>query len=120
MAPLPRPSVSSYNRGRPTSSGSVPSTRVVVDRSLISQLSRLACPDSLGPRLPLGSARYVYVRGRRGGRGGERAGSIVRLCKGKESVCMEAEEVGHGEGGGEEGGRRGGGRERAGSIVRLC
>ena len=71
MVPLPRPSVSSYNQERPTSSGSVPSTRVAVDRSLISQLSRRVCPGSLGPHLPLGSARYVYVRGRRGR---ERAG----------------------------------------------
>ena len=64
MVPLLRPSVSSYNRERPTSSGSVPSTRVAVDHSLISQLSRLVCLGSLGPHLPLGSARYVYVRGR--------------------------------------------------------
>lgn len=77
MVPLLRPSEWSYNRERPTSSGSVPSTRVAVDRSLISQLSRRVCPGSLGPHLPLGSARYVYVRGRRGGEGRERAGNIV-------------------------------------------
>ena len=65
MVPLLRPSEWSYNQERPTSSGSVPSTRVAVDRSLISQLSRRVCPGSLGPHPPLGSARYVYVRGKR-------------------------------------------------------
>lgn len=81
MVPLPRPSVLSYNQERPTSSGSVPSTRVAVDRSLISQLSRRVCPGSLGPHPPLGSARYVYVRGKRvcvwGEGGKEQACSIV-------------------------------------------
>ena len=74
MVPLLRPSVSSYNRERPTSSGSVPSTRVAVDHSLISQLSRLVCLGSLGLHLPLGSARYIYVRGK---------GVCVCVCLGR-------------------------------------
>ena len=64
MVPLLRPNVLSYNQGRRTSSGSVPSTHVAVDHSLILQLSRLVCLGSLGPHPPLGSARYIYVRGR--------------------------------------------------------
>lgn len=61
MVPLLRPNVWSYNRGRPTSSVSVPSTLVAVDRSLILQLSRRVCPGSQGPHPPLGSARYTCV-----------------------------------------------------------
>ena len=70
MVPLQRPNVWSYNRGRPTSSVSVPSTHVAVDHSLILQLSRLVCPGSPGLHPPLGSARYTCVKVWGGGGGG--------------------------------------------------
>ena len=80
MVPLQRPNVWSYNQGRPTSSVSVPSTRVAVDHSLILQLSRLVCPGSPGLHPPLGSARYTCVKVWGGGGGGrERSEKMCSL-----------------------------------------